>query len=56
MGSVLMLIITQYDSVPPNKTCAMLNVQSCNHSEANLNIFLHMAHALRQGHEQGVMR
>ena len=56
MGSVLMQITTPYDSVQSNKTCAMLDVQSCNHSEAHSNIFLCMANASRKGHGQGIMR
>ena len=51
IGSVLILT-TKNDSVLSNRTCDMLELQPCNHFEADSRIFLHLAHASRQEHEQ----
>ena len=51
-----LLLTTKQESVLSNKPCDMSSVQPCNHSEADTRIFLHLAHAVHQGHKVAYVR
>ena len=51
-----LLLTTKHESVLSNKPCDMSSVQPCNHSEADTRIFLHLAHAVHQGHKVAYVR
>ena len=51
-----LLLTTKHESVLSNKPCDMSSVQPCNHSEADTGIFLHLAHAVHQGHTVAYVR
>ena len=51
-----LLLTTKQESVLFNKPCDMSSVQPCNHSEADTRIFLHLAHAVHQGHKVAYVR
>ena len=47
-----LLLSTKFDSVLSNRPCEVSALQPCNHSEADTRIFLHLAHAVAQGHKK----
>ena len=55
MGGKLLLII-RFDILLSNKNCDLTTLQSCNHSEADTRILLHLAHAVKQGHTRAYVR
>ena len=51
-----LLLSTKFDSVLSNRPCEVSALQPCNHSEADTRIFLHLAHAVAQGHKKASIR
>ena len=47
-----LLLSTKSESVISNRPCDVSALQSCNHSEADSRIFLHLGHAVSQGHQK----
>ena len=55
MGGKL-LLSTKVESVLSNRPCDLSALQPCNHSEADTRIFLHLQHAVAQGHQTAYVR
>ena len=47
---------TRFQTVLSNRPCDVTTLQSCNHSEADTRIFLHLAHAAEHGHAKAYVR
>lgn len=55
MGGKL-LLSTHFETVLSNRNCDLEHLQPCNHSEADTRIFLHLAHAAKQGYKTAYIR
>ena len=49
-------LVPRFETVLSNKHCDLTTLQPCNHSEADTRIFLHLAHAAKQGHTKAYVR
>lgn len=51
-----LLLSTTLENVLTNRPCDVSALQPCNHPEADTRIFLHLAHAVAQGHKTAYIR
>ena len=51
-----LLFSTKSESVISNRPCDVSTLQSCNHTEADTRIFLHLEHTASQDHQKAYVR